>query len=201
MSRRQADWVDELLKRAASQTPSDDFTFTDAANGLLDGFSFDSPYNEGVLDNARLPEVKGLSGLPDGVVTAEDETLQIGFEGDIELNDETDGMDLDAMLSVEEGGEDVPEAVRKAASIVNLDWLDPTQKQDPDRLPSELRPDRPPLNSIPALEAAWGSNEPTTGTLRVPAKDREAEVYLESIKENLDPFGVLPPLDPRGEAS
>jgi len=180
MKKRAEDWTTHL---GGSVLPSDDFTFTDAGNGLLDGFSFDAPYNEGVLDGARLPESKGLSGLPDGLMASEDETLQVGFGGEIELNDEDNGSDLGTMLSFEEGGEDISPETSKAASLVNLDWLDPTQEQDPDRLPSDLLPDRPPLNSVPELEAAWGSNEPTTGISLIPARDLEAVSYEESIKE------------------
>lgn len=174
------DWTTHL---GESGLPSDDFTFSEAGNGGLDGYTFDTPYNEGVLDGARLPETKGLSGLPDGLIMA-DGDVQIGFGTDIELNDAENGSNFDTMLSFAEGGEDVSPATAKAASLVNLDWLDPTQPQDPDRLPLELRPDQPPLNSVPALEAAWGSNEPTTGFSLVPAKDLEVIAYEEFIKED-----------------
>ena len=176
-TKRADDWTSHL---ADSSLPSDDFTMTDGANGLLDGFSFENNYNEGVLDGARLPESKGLSGLPDGIITAENES--VGYT-DIELNDEVNGTNLDTMLSMDEGGEDISQEVQKAASLANLDWLDPTQTQDPERLPKELRPDQPPLNSVPELERAWGSNEPTTGISLVPAKDLNAIAYEESLKE------------------
>ena len=180
MKKRADDWMTHLAGN--SELPSDDLTFTNGSNGGLDGYTFDTPYNEGVLDHTRLPSVKGLSGLPDGIIQA-DADVQIGFGQDIELNDEEIGSNFDNMLSFAEGGEDISPETSKAASLVNLDWLDPTQEQDPDRLPAELRPDQPPLNSVPALEAAWGSNEPTTGISLIPAKDLEVANYEDSIKE------------------
>lgn len=53
-------------KNADSSLPADDFTMTDGYNYGLDGFQFDTDYGSGVVDGARLPEVQGLAGLPDG---------------------------------------------------------------------------------------------------------------------------------------
>ena len=176
---RADDWMGYLVN-ASSKMPEGDFTYTDANNGLLDGFSFEMSYGEGVLDGARLPEAKGLSKLPDGVMFAEE---NVYFEDNIDFEDIENGPDFDVMLSVDEGGEDVSPRVARAASLADLEWLDPTQEQDPDRLPKELRPDQPPLDSVPELENAWKQNKPETGLKRIPHTDLEVTKYRESIKE------------------
>jgi len=89
------------------------------------------------------------------------------------------------MLSPEEGGMHLLAAEREAASLADLSWLDPTQEQDPERLPKELRPDKPPLNSIPELEDAWGVNRRTTGLELVPNREREIADYEKSIESGL----------------
>jgi len=63
-------------------------------------------------------------------------------------------------------------------SLVDLDWLDPTQLQDPDRLPKN------PVNlAIPELEEAWGVNRRTDG-LKVYARDLNQARYEDSLKRS-----------------
>jgi len=172
----EVEWTDCL---GTSELPDDDMTFTDGSNYGLDGFQFDSPEDAGVLDGARLPEVSGLSGLPDGFVQAAVPGLDLN-----ELTDDPDnGIVLDDMLSHEEGGPLLTEDQMKEASLADLDWRDPTQPQDPARLPKNLVPSEPPLNSVPELEEAWGANRRTDGIHLLPNKDLEAVRYEESIKE------------------
>jgi hypothetical protein len=157
------DWADHIL--AESKTPSDDFTFTDSTNWLQDGYQFDSEENQGVLDGARLPETKGLAQLPDGFVTAFVSTPQ----EEISLVDEVDGTDFTAFID--------ETAVEKTASLADLDWLDPTRLQDPDRLPFDDG------NSIPELREAWGVDRRTDGIQLVPNRDKEIVEYEQSLKE------------------
>ena len=60
-------------------------------------------------------------------------------------------------------------------SLADLDWLDPTQMQDPDRLPKTPE-------SIPELEEAWGVDRRTDGQ-RIVASDLESVRYERSLKE------------------
>ena len=142
--KRFGDWTDNLT--AGSNLPSDEFTFTTGNNYGMDGFQFDEPDNQGPEDGGRLPSTRGLSGLPDGLVTAYGQDLSF-----VDLTDDSEsglGINLSAMLSEEEG------SLGRNSSIIDLEWLDPTQGQDPDRLPDNLKK----LNSIPQLEEAWGMN-------------------------------------------
>lgn len=123
--------------------PSDD-TPSLGSNYGLDGFQFDSEYGEGVLDGGRLPEVQGLSALPDGLMhTAAPYDYASGV-----------------MLGEPEGsyhGTDLSEMLEEN-SLAGLGWLH--GEQDPDRLPKN-----PVDRSIMELEKAWGVHDRTTGLL------------------------------------
>lgn len=129
--------------------PSDD-TPSLGSNYGLDGFQFDSEYGEGVLDGARLPEVSGLSALPDGIVRT---ASPYDFATGVMLNEPEGsyhGTNLSSML--------------EENSLAELGWLH--GEQDPDRLPKN-----PVDRGIKELEKAWGTTSGyTTGNL-VPNKD------------------------------
>ena len=189
---KKADWADGLVGDSA--LPADEFTWTDASNYGLDGFDFNQTMNEGVLNHGSLPgatpgpsregdeqaleNVRGMAGLPDDLFSGGGTDVSFVDTDPLQVVDA--GFHLDTML----GESEVPltEAQRKVASLADLGWLDPTQEQDPERLPKELLPDRPPLNSVPELEEAWGANRRTDGLQRVPANELEAVKYTESIK-------------------
>jgi hypothetical protein len=121
-------------KKSESAIPSDDFTMTDGFNYGLDGFHFDMETGEGVRDGARLPSVKGVSGLPDGIVR----TTEAAFEVDESSVQDADGLgDLESFM--------------KEGSLAELGWLHGAE-QDPDRLPKN-----PVDRGIMELEQAWGS--------------------------------------------
>jgi hypothetical protein len=151
--------------------PNDELTFTDASTLGLQGFQFDTNLGAGTLDGARLPETKGMSGLPDGFVTAAEEGLDMRV-----LTSRNDGLNLDAMLSEKEGALPITAAERKEAALQNLDWLDPTQEQDPDRLPEN------PTNIKSELEELWTSHRTDAFSL-VPNRDKDIEAYRDSIQE------------------
>lgn len=179
---KQGDWTDYI---GESQMPADAMTFTDASTFGLDGFQFDTPDNEGVLKGPDyLPEARGMSGLPDGVVRG-----RVLEEVDLRGMTETDeGFHLGSML---DESDITSEEQRKEASLVDLDWLDPTQPQDPDRLPKDNIPGEPPLDSSPELEDAWGVDRRTDGVHLVPNSDLEALRYEESLDEG-QPHSDLP---------
>jgi len=160
MSTKDIDWLDELSK---SSLPSDALTFSTGSNYGLDGFTFDTPYEQGGEDKF-LPQTKGLSGLPEGLVMAEEEE-GLTFA---EMIDDEDGVTFDENV-----------AGAKEASLVNLDWLDPTQEQDPDRLPDNETT----LDSKRQLEEAWGTDRNTDGLQLVPNKDLDVAQYEQSIQE------------------
>ena len=187
MSKKNVAWTDHLV--AKSDLPSDDFTWTEGSNYGLDGFSFDQTLGEGLNHQAPAgsrsfepAQTSGMSELPDGLVSKEGD---FGNWGDIDLHDEADGLNLDSMLSEDEGALPLSAKVKQAASLVDLSWLDPTQEQDPARLPKELRPDRPPLNSSIELEEAWGVNRRTDGLNLVPNRDKNIADYEKSIESGL----------------
>ena len=173
-----ADWAESIVK-GESVMPDDSFTFSDASTYMLDGFDFDKPMGEGPEQAARLPETKGLSGLPDGIIEeGKSADEDITFE---EITGDEDGPNLDTMLSEDEGA--LPEEkMDKAAAektLNDITWLDPTQEQDPARLPDKKRR----LNCKPDLNEAWGATRRTDGLRLVPNKDKAVADYRESIRE------------------
>lgn len=138
-----------------SHFPQDLFTPTEGSNYGLDGYP-DMAYGEGVLhqwDNAR-----NLSGIPDGVVGEDPEWAKSA------------AVDFDTMILPNElsGFED--------REIVELSWLDPTQGQDPERLPHQH------FNIVPELQEAWGKDRRTDGLHFAHAVDAERARYETSLK-------------------
>lgn len=131
-----------MKKFSKSELPVD-FTPTTGSNYGLDGFDFDEKYNEGVLDRARLPETRGLSKLPDGLIGTGKKKADLPRVVEKSLEE---GIDLSPLLS-------------KNAGLVSLEWLDFVEP-DPERLPVN-----PVDRSIPELEKAWGVHERTTGVV------------------------------------
>lgn len=185
-TKKQGTWMDHL---GESSLPSDNFTWTEASNYGLDGFHYDQTLGEGTRKN---PDTSGLAGpitqstntgmsaLPDGLVSPGKAAVEYP-----EFTDMDGGLNLGDMLSEEEGSLHMTAAEKQAASLADLAWLDPTQEQDPARLPKELRPDQPPLNSIPELEEAWGVDRRTDGLRLLPNKDKAIADYEKSIESGL----------------
>ena len=183
-----ASWADGIL--AESDLPSDDFTWTEGSNYGLDGFHHDQTLGEGTRKNPDLAgragkgditpaQTKGMSALPDGLLGGGGSKAADDMPSWV---DEDASLDLSGMLSEDEGGLFLTAAEKEAASLADLAWLDPTQEQDPDRLPKELRPDQPPPDSISELEEAWGVNRRTDGLHIVPNKDKALADYEKSIE-------------------
>jgi hypothetical protein len=136
--------------------PTDLFTPTEGSTFGLDGYP-DTAYNEGVLHQWDNASVRGLAGLPDGVVGGDDgweKTSAINYEG-FTLPEELDEDDH--------------------ADVVDHTWIDPEQPQDPNRLPKS------PHVSVPELEEAWGKNRRTDGVHLVPYVDKERADYEASL--------------------
>lgn len=177
-TKKQADWTDFIA--GGSSLPADEMTFTDASTYGLQGFQFDTNLGEGVLDGpARLPETKGMSGLPDGLVRSVEEDLDVRV-----LTEKDEGSDLSFMLSEDEGGLPITATEKTAASLVDLAWLDPTQEQDPERLPEN------PLDVKPEAESQWSAHRRMDVFGLIPNRDREIAEYEQSIREG--PRSQLP---------
>lgn len=132
-------------KKSKSSLP-DKFQMTDGTNYGLDGFQFDSDYGGAVAERARLPEAKGLSALPQDLIT----TPESSELPTLEKKGDDEGLgDLSSMLAEN--------------SLAELGWLH--GHQDPDRLPKN-----PVDRGIMELEKAWGADRPTNGL--VPNVDR-----------------------------
>jgi hypothetical protein len=199
---KKADWSEYIMAESdpsgsGSQMPNDEFTWTDGSNYGLDGFQYDQTMGEGTRNRGDQSgmagpitpaQTKGMSTLPDGLVDGGSDSKEAEVEDDLSFVDEDEGIfDLGDMLSPEEGGLHMTASERQAASLANLDWLDPTQEQDPARLPKGLRPDQPPLHSLPELEDAWGVDRRTDGLrlLQNNNRDREVAQYEQSIESGL----------------
>ena len=164
----ETEWMDHL------DESGEDFTFEDGSCSGIDILYQNTDMD--VPPQQETDDLQGLSGIPDGLFA------QSESGPGAEILDTEDGFDLSAMLSVDEGAIALDPAVKQAASLANLDWLDPTQRQDPDRLPQELLPDQPPLQSIPVLEEAWGVNRRTTGLEIVPNMDPDYVRVEDTLK-------------------
>ena len=127
-----------------SKLPKGEYILTDGSNYGLDGFRFDTEYNGGVLEGARLPEAYGLAGLPDGIVGA-------SYTSEEEEEEEEVGPDLTSFLGD-----------KMATPLADHYWLE-TAAQDPERLPQN-----PSDLGIPELEEAWGVERRTDGIRIIP---------------------------------
>lgn len=139
----------------STKLPTDDFTPTEGSTVGLDGYP-DTAYNEGVLNQWTPAAVRGLAGIPDGVIGGGEQTKSaaINFEG--------------FTLPEELEAEEIPD-------LVDHTWLDPEQSQDPSRLP------KTPHVAIWELEEAWGKHR-TDGIHRVPLMDKDKVTYEASLK-------------------
>lgn len=175
-----------------SQLPADEFTWTDADNYGLDGFGFEQTMGEGL-------EHGDQSGFAGPIVPAQTAGIDLpeefflddtGLDIEHDLSVPEDDFDLSAMLSVDEGSVFDGEA-KTAASLADLDWLDPTQEQDADRLPeprdSGFFSNEPSGSThvVPELEEAWGVRRRTDGLRLIPNRDREVAEYEKSIESGL----------------
>lgn len=144
----------------STHLPADLFTPTEGSTYLLDGYP-DTAYGEGTAHKWDSATVRGLSGLPDGVIGG-DSSWETDKQGAINW----EGFTLPEELDKEESTPDV----------VDHSWIDPDQGQDPDRLP------KTPHVAIPQLVDAWGQNRRTDGVHLVPVVDKDRADYEASLR-------------------
>jgi len=151
-----------------SRVPNGGYTLTSGSNYMLDGFQFDTEYNGGVLEKARLPEAKGLSSLPSGMIPM-DSPL---FSDIPSHTDEEGGVHL---------GDFMKEATDQYVPIVDHSWLAQESKEDLsgsrskkdiyEQMDEGFYSD----SNLKELESAWGSS--TTGLDLVPNENRKHPKY------------------------
>ena len=93
-----------------SKLPNGGYSLTNGSNYMLDGFQFDTEYGNGVYEKARLPEAKGLTTLPSGMIPTGaplNSDLPTGVEVDL-------GLDLSEMTK---------DASDQLIPLVDHSWL------------------------------------------------------------------------------
>lgn len=163
-----------------SHLPDGGYTLTHGSNYMLDGFQFDTEYNGGVLEKARLPEAKGLSALPSGM-------LPMDSAGQSEL---PDGIEVDSQMDLDLF---TKESSTQLPSIIDHDWLasNPIEDFSGQRTHDEVmemfargESGHPEANQLKTLEQSWGKR--TTGLDIIP---NQAEKVKARPQENV---AVLP---------
>ena len=163
------DWLDFL---GSSGLPDEEMHFQTGNNFGLDSFAMDGTENEGPEDGGRLETTRGMAALPDGTIPV-DREAEFSF---VDLTDDSMdglGMNFTDMLSEDEG------SLPRNASVIDLEWLDPTQTPDLNRLPNNEKT----LNAIPQLEEAWGHGKETNGIEFVENRDKDALQYHASLND------------------
>jgi len=151
-----------------SRVPNGGYTLTSGSNYMLDGFQFDTEYNGGVLEKARLPEAKGLSALPSGMIP-NDSPL---FSDIPSHTDEEGGIHL---------GDFIKEANDQFVPIVDHSWLAQEAKENLEGARSkkdiyeEMDEGFYSDSNLKELEVAWGTS--TTGLELVPNENRKHPKY------------------------
>jgi hypothetical protein len=161
----------------SSKTPNGGFSLTNGSNYMLDGFHFDTEYNDGVLDGARLPEAKGIAGLPRGIVPP---------DGNLH-SDMPDGLAVEADLNMAELTRDAGQDI----NLVDHSWL--ASQPEPDlkgvrsleeviKNMEEGNLNDPEASNLKALQELWGSAS-TDGTTIIPNTNHKNEPYLNPYRK------------------
>ncbi|NBP59071.1 hypothetical protein EBU71_21480, partial [bacterium] len=169
-----------MKKQSSSYLPNGGYTLTNGSNYMLDGFQYDTEYNGGVLEKARLPEAKGLSSLPSGILP----------------NDTPKSSVLPSHVDEEGGlhlGDFIKESSFQYVPIVDHSWLaQETQanlegvrnKKDVyEQMENSFYED----SALKELSEMW--DESTNGLGLVPNKNRE---YIKVVNPNNKPKAELP---------
>lgn len=114
-----------------------------------------------------------------GMDTLEDD-LQFGM-GDIGLTIGDEHSELPIGLNTEAAESlDLTDFLKEADGLSDLEWLDPSQLQDPDRLPHTPE-------SIPELEEAWSQNKPYGNVFASHSTDLTEVRYREAVESDEAP--------------
>lgn len=169
-----------------SKLPNGGYSLTNGSNYMLDGFHFDTEYNNGVLDKARLPEAKGLASLPSGMIGL-DSPLNSDLPTGVEVDSQMDLSDL------------TKQATAQDITIVDHEWLASESVEDLSGMRShedvllqfaEGKFEHPQVNQLKALEEAWGEGR-TTGLDIVPNTHMEKVEIKKEDKVSLLPQDLI----------
>lgn len=172
-----------------SKLPNGGFSLSTGSNYMLDGFQFDTEYNAGVYEKARLPEAKGLASLPSGMVPP-DSPITSDLPTGVEVE-----MDLDLSDFTKDASEQL-------IPLVDHSWLATQPEEDLEGLRShddvleqfaEGRFEHPQANQLKTLQDSWASGS-TDGLNIIPNTQREHAKYQNTYKA---PLSKLPADDYR----
>jgi hypothetical protein len=144
---------------------------------MLDGFQFDTEYNSGPFDKARLPESKGITALPSGMIPV----------GNPIFSGIPDGVEADYDMDLS----DFTKSATQDISVVDHSWLASQPKPNLEGMRThedileqfaEGRFENPEVNQLKALEGAWGQS--TTGLDIIPNSQRKHDKYKNSYGDN-----------------
>lgn len=152
-----------------SKLPNGGYTLTNGSNYMLDGFQFDTEYGGGPYEKARLPEAKGLSVLPSGMIPEDS-----GFFSEL-----PSGVEVESDLDL---GEFTKDASDQLPSIIDHEWLasNPVPAEDlrtRDMVIQDLMDGlsrHPSSAKLKDLSERWFENR-TTGLEIVPNRSREVK--------------------------
>jgi hypothetical protein len=156
-------------KKSSSNLPSGPFDLGAGSSYGMDTLTPLLEREEGILDHARLPEAKGLSGLPDGIISPPDTGSSVpDAVTDVEhivlgnLNEDIFGGDSPRTANVYwfegeavEDPDSVTGGTSQTPSLTDLTWLQEAE-QDPARLPKKP-------NIVSDLVEQWGVGRRTDG--------------------------------------
>ena len=163
-----------------SKLPNGGYALTNGSNYMLDGFHFDTEYGNGVSEKARLPEAKGLSALPSGMIP-----LDSAGASDI-----PNGIEAESHMDLEE----MSKSANQLPDIIDHSWLAEESKANLEGVRNkddvlehfaEGRFEHPAVNQLKTLEECWGQR--TTGLDIVPNDNRKVKV-----KKKETPVAKLP---------
>lgn len=167
-----------MSKKSESKLPAE-LNENWGSNYMMDGFWHDMEYEHGLRENpgsqpVPQPATSGMAQLPDGMILALEEEL------DVLAQDDEDGLDLEGLGIV--ATEVHPmidfDVDRADMGLVDHSWLGGAD-QDPARLP-----DKPVDNGIPELQEAWGDR--TDGIVRLDLRERDAVRYEDAFQGEED---------------
>ena len=162
-----------------SKLPNGGYTLTNGSNYMLDGFQFDTEYNGGVLEKARLPEAKGITALPTGMIPPNSPLS----------SDLPTGVEVDLDLDLSDFTKDASEQM---IPLVDHSWLAslPEENLEGERTHedvlkhfSEGRFEHPQVNQLKTLEDSWATGG-NTGLEILPNSHRKHERYQNSYGKN-----------------
>lgn len=169
-------------KQSSSYMPNGGYSLTNGSNYMLDGFQYDTEYNNGVLEKARLPEAKGLAQLPSGMIPMESNLFS-------EIPASENQLDLTSFTK---------EAGFQSINLVDHSWLaqeskklhDETKMKNRDSLDEYYDKGKLTDSAIDELAELWGNS--TDGLRLIPNTNRQHPPYENNWEAPISNYGGDP---------